>query len=401
MSISFIKLLDSQKIVSRHLNINSSLGSGSYQGIQGMTRDMIAQHHHINFDLFKKQFPNFVADGSIKNIFADNDQTFFGQGYFGVPSRQPIFTSETIQKAFARWSLNWISGGRFSFNSNLDPVIYSSGNPNYSGVDWQEGDSNEALAYANHAIFTVPLNDQDVSNGSSYYDEYQKMVGYGFSRYSLFANEIHPGNIELTNDINDNLTWLAHIQDTEIHSRQLPVITTTGDADHTPAKHGFLNLENFSDRDFYNKNPLRNRRYTDDYHFDIVDPDDYGDILEVVTTDPGSTHPMLEEEGVYLWQGQKLRQLKLLKADPDDITTVKDRVTKSPLDSLFVNSKIYSDAVNQFFDFPNTMLDTFFYTNYYISGRNTEWKQDSSSYAEVLMNDGLGYQPRRGMTSGC
>jgi hypothetical protein len=217
--------------------------------------------------------------------------------------------------------------------------------------------------------------------------------------------------------VGNNTTFLEHIQDTTIHFRQLNPPTPTSDNDHMASHYGYLNIYDLTTGFIDLSTPLETKRATDDYFFNQFDRNEEDDLERIGFSNTDILHPMLYEEGVYLFLNNKVRQYKIFKADPDDFNIAKRRAELSPMDSLFVggftNSAIsnspentnisvaYSAVKNKYLKTLNTNLDSYWYGNNYIYGLNREWKGGiGERYIEFLMHDGLGYSPRRGMSVG-
>jgi hypothetical protein len=406
------------------VHLNASNGSGV--GVQYILEQAILAHNHVDHSLLVAKFPEFL------------NQPYFGwykdgNIYDGITYsyRDPVDTSSdneipwfdsnvAVFEAFAALTLNWISQGSYHIGTPLIETV-----PSLLIKHFQWNSS----TYNNFTYLGSLPTDGPGMYGSA----------YGFNRFSLFANGIKPSSLDVSIiDVNSgrNSTFADHISDLSIHRVQLPPVVLVSQNDHMAFWGGALNLYGTKSyeleytaspmfrTDVDNTPPVRhisdpaNSRADDDYPFNkFLDQDEYYDLDRVGVhlddsvdgLENNTLHPLLYEEAVYMWNGQKIKQYKLVKADPDDIALAEVRKTSGFL-GIFRggtgleshNSVAFDEGTEKFMIVVNSAADTYFYNNFYFDGKNSEYNPfDESRIVAMLQTDGLGFQSARGVSSGC
>lgn len=389
MPISALKLEIGTRVVAEHLNHSSHIATNKLYGggYQDIADQLLSHHHHVHPILFEEVFgsSSALAIRLPRNIWALSGTAASGYRYtgsFDMPASQLLVKAN--HSKFAFFLMHWISGGDVGNIGVSGFDLYNVGSMTKFGVD---------SSAPNHFFYTGAQDNSAVN-------------GYGFGMSSLFAGPLPPGGIRLTGDVGGNATFDAHARDGRIHKVQIDPPTPTSDNDHMSAHYGFLNVYDIASGDINFRTDQIPGRVSDQYPFDLFDSD-MDDLDKVSNPNADIAHPMLYEEGAYFFHDRKVRQFKLIKAFPDDAAMTQAKRAALPMDSLFIGggpenrSVFYSEASGQYVETVNTALDSYWYDNYYIYALNREWKGGIGyRYIEFAMFDGLGYQPRSGLSMG-
>ena len=395
----------------KHLNVNNGLLTHG-GGIQDIARVLIASHHHVDPSLFVNGGRTYDGYGSHANdihgaSLADNlpSNIWTGlsdTGRFGDEDIYDIADSATSLESDPDFISLLNAVGYFLYFTSSTGVV--DGSISVSGFTTNplvNYDSNSPYHFFNPNGYLDHTNRSYQAAGVPSSGATQDR--FGFTKYSVFAGPLYPTGILLSADVGGNKTFAQHVADSNIHfvknTSSLPDVEVS--VDSMWSHHSFLNIYDTSENYITIAQTYTYKRVSDDYLFNPLDEYDDNLLNQVPQNNKDIEHPVLYEEAVYMWHNQKLRQFKMIKADPDDIDLAEQRAEALPLDSLFVGANSRYDFLSKRnVKVIHDHLDTYYYENNYKRNENFEYDGDKKYTVAMHQNQGLGYGLRRGFSSG-